>query len=164
MKWLLTGLLIVLVTRAVAQDITTVILVRHAEKMVDGSKDPELSEAGKQRADRLAAHLSTTKIDAIYSTHFKRTEMTAAPISSLLKIPIQYYDGSKMEEVAAMIAKSKGGTILIIGHSNTTPAIVNYIVGNPNEYKTFDDTDFGHIAIVTLTDVGKQAKVLWLSY
>lgn len=37
--------------------VTTVILVRHAEKMVDCTRDPELSPAGKERADRLKAML-----------------------------------------------------------------------------------------------------------
>jgi 2,3-bisphosphoglycerate-dependent phosphoglycerate mutase len=164
MKSLLTISFIIFLTKAVAQDLTTVILVRHAEKITDGSKDPELAQAGKQRAEQLATHFSKTKIDAIYSTHFKRTEMTVTPLATLLKIPIHYYDGSKMEEVAAMLSNNKGGTIFIVGHSNTTPAIVNYLMGTSNEYKTFDDADYGNIAIVTLYDVGKQAKVIWLRY
>jgi 2,3-bisphosphoglycerate-dependent phosphoglycerate mutase len=143
--------------------ITTFILVRHAEKMADGSKDPELSEAGKKRAEALAVLLAQTKLDAIYSTKFKRTEMTATPLAKALSLPIQNYDGAKMEEIDAILQKHAGGTVLVVGHSNTTPAIVNYLTGK-SEYKNFDDSDYGNLVIVSVTEKGKQVKVTWLRY
>lgn len=143
--------------------VTTLILVRHAEKMVDGSKDPELSEAGKKRAETLALQLAQSKLDAIYSTKFKRTEMTATPLAKALSITIQNYDGAKMDEIDAMLQKHAGGTILVVGHSNTTPAIVNYLTGK-SEYKNFDDSDYGNLVIVTVIEKGKSTKVTWLRY
>ncbi len=142
---------------------TTFILVRHAEKMADGSKDPELSEAGKKRAEALAVLLAQTKLDGIYSTKFKRTEMTAAPLAKALSLPIQGYDGAKMEEIDAMIQKHTGGTVLVVGHSNTTPGIINYLTGK-SDYKNFDDSDYGNLVIVSVVEKGKQVKVTWLRY
>ncbi|MBI3218407.1 MAG: histidine phosphatase family protein [Bacteroidetes bacterium] len=142
---------------------TTFILVRHAEKMADGSKDPELSEAGKKRAEALSVLLAQTKLDAIYSTKFKRTEMTATPLAKSLSLSIQNYDGAKMEEIDAMLQKHAGGTVLVVGHSNTTPAIVNYLTGK-SEYKNFDDADYGNLIIVSVVEKGKQVKVTWLRY
>lgn len=143
--------------------ITTFILVRHSEKIVDGSKDPELSEAGKKRAEALARHLAQTKMDAIYSTKFKRTEMTAAPLAKTTSLPIQNYDGAKMEEIDAMLQKHAGGTVLVVGHSNTTPAMINYLTGK-TEYKNFEDADYGNLIIVSVVEKGKTTKVTWLRY
>lgn len=143
--------------------ITTFIFVRHAEKMADGSKDPELSEAGKKRAEALAVLLAQTKLDAIYSTKFKRTEMTAAPLAKALSLSIQNYDGGKLEEIDAMLQKHAGGAVLVVGHSNTTPGMINYLTGK-SDYKNFDDSDYGNLVIVSVTEKGKQVKVTWLRY
>jgi len=143
--------------------ITTFILVRHAEKMADGSKDPELSEVGKKRAEALAVLLAQTKLDAIYSTKFKRTEMTAKSLAKALSLSIQNYDGAKLEEIDAILQKHEGGTVLLVGHSNTTPGIINFLTGK-SDYKNFDDSDYGNLVIVSLTEKGKQVKVTWLRY
>jgi broad specificity phosphatase PhoE len=144
--------------------VTTVILVRHAEKMMDGSSDPDLTESGRNRAVLLADLLSKAKIDAIYSTHYKRTENTVMPLAQRHGLIIQNYDGGKMPEVDAMLVKHQGGTILICGHSNTIPAIVNYLTGHKDEFKTFDDNDFGNLVIVSFVDKSAPAKITWLRY
>ncbi len=144
------------------QKVTMVSLFRHAEKVMDGSSDPDLTDAGRNRAILLADLLSKTKIDAIYSTHFKRTENTVAPLAQRHGLTIQNYDGGKMPEVDAMLSKHQGGTIVICGHSNTTPAIVNYLTGHNDEFKTFDDTDYGNVVIVSRCD--GEGKVTWLRY
>lgn len=163
MRLTLIALILCLAQGLQAQEkLTTVILVRHAEKENDGSKNPELSEAGKKRALLLTDMFSKTKIDAIYSTNFKRTEATVAPLASQHSLPITHYDGAKPAEVDEMISKWKGGTILICGHSNTTPAIINRLIGK-EEYKTFDDGDYSNLIILTFASVG-DAKITWLRY
>lgn len=162
MKILLICLVMLAEFAAAQEKLTTVILVRHAEKENDGSNNPELSEAGKKRALLLVDMFSKTKIDAIYSTNFKRTEATVAPLASQHSLPITHYDGAKPAEVDEMISKWKGGTILICGHSNTTPAIINRLIGK-EEYKTFDDGDYRNLVILTFASVG-DAKITWLRY
>jgi 2,3-bisphosphoglycerate-dependent phosphoglycerate mutase len=149
---------------SIAQNsITTFILLRHAEKATDGTKDPDLTEVGKKRAKSLGKLLASTKIDAIYSTNFKRTQNTVAPLAQAHSISILNYDGAKMEEIDAMLAKFNGGTIVLSGHSNTTPAIVNYLTSHKEEFKTFDDADYGNLIIVSVVRKG-EAKVTWLRY
>lgn len=162
MKILLICLVMLAEFAAAQEKLTTVILVRHAEKENDGSNNPELSEAGKKRALLLVDMFSKTKIDAIYSTNFKRTEATVAPLASQHSLPITHYDGAKPAEVDEMISKWKGGTILICGHSNTTPALINRLIGK-EEYKTFDDGDYRNLVILTFASVG-DAKITWLRY
>jgi 2,3-bisphosphoglycerate-dependent phosphoglycerate mutase len=149
---------------SIAQNpITTFILFRHAEKVTDGTKDPDLTEAGKKRAESLVKLLASTKIDAVYSTNFKRTQNTVAPLAQAHSLSILNYDGSKMDEIDNMLTKFNGGTIVLSGHSNTTPAIVNYLTGHKDEFNAFDDADYGNLIIVSVLRKG-EAKVSWLRY
>ncbi|MCX8492475.1 MAG: phosphoglycerate mutase family protein [Cyclobacteriaceae bacterium] len=156
------GLILFTSTGPAQQKMTTVILIRHAEKMMDGSSDPDLTELGRSRALLLADLLSKTKIDAIYSTHYRRTENTVAPLAQRHSLTVQNYDGGKMPEVDAMLAKHQGGTIVICGHSNTTPAIINYLTGHKDEFKNFGDADYGNLVIVSW--LNNEGKVTWLRY
>jgi broad specificity phosphatase PhoE len=142
---------------------TTYILLRHAEKGDDGTKDPELSEAGKHRAELLTKMLGKQKIDVIYSTPLKRTRNTVAPLALAKGLTIRDYDPSHLPDVLGEAQKFKGGTIVICGHSNTTPALLNLITGNKEEFKTFDDTDYGNLIIVSVTQ-GSAPKITWLTY
>src|SRR6478609_9616711 len=137
MKRILVFILFLVVSGVYAQQITTVILVRHAEKSSDGSKDPELTDAGNARAIALAKLLKEVKVDAIYSTGFKRTQNTVAPLAMAKKLTVSPYDAMKGEEIDAMLQKFPGGTIVISGHSNTTPWVANYLTGKDGEYKDF---------------------------
>lgn len=140
--------------------VTTFILVRHAEKGDDG-KDPDLSEAGKQRALQLAHVLKEVPVDAIYTTPYKRTRQTVTPLAQAKEITIAEYTPMRKEDTESMLQKFAGGTIVVAGHSNTIPGFANYLIGN-NELKNFDDADYDNLLVVTV--VGKTAKVIWLSY
>src|ERR1043166_6809469 len=107
------------------QKITTFILVRHAEKVADGSQDPELSQAGIERSIKLAELLKNTKIDAVYSTNFKRTRNTVSAVAKEKSLETKLYESSKPAEIDRMISENTGKTILVVGHSNTIPGIAN---------------------------------------
>lgn len=104
------------------------ILVRHAEK-VDASADPELTAAGHARAQSLARLLAKSDIDAVYSTDTIRTRDTARPVAERLGLEITIYDGRRLEDLAAEL-KAKGRRALVVGHSNTTPALVTLLGGD----------------------------------
>jgi broad specificity phosphatase PhoE len=140
--------------------ITTVILLRHAEKGVE-SDDPDLSPAGQKRAASLAELLKKTKIDVIYSTPYKRTRNTVKLLAEARGLTVVNFDASKMSDVDALLVKHKGGTIVLCGHSNTTPATLNYLAGNKDEYPAFKDSEYGNLIIVSLVERG-NAKVVWL--
>jgi 2,3-bisphosphoglycerate-dependent phosphoglycerate mutase len=164
MKQVILFLVLFTTQVAVAQNsITTFILLRHAEKANDRSKDPDLSDAGMLRAESLVRLFANTNIDAIFSTAYKRTQNTVIPLAKAHSLTISNYDGSKMEEIDELLEKHKGQTILLSGHSDTTPAIANYLKGHKDEFKTFDDKDFGNIIILSIVRRG-EAKVTWLRY
>jgi broad specificity phosphatase PhoE len=166
MKYLLVVLFVVQVfefTQAQSPTITTVILVRHAEKGTDDPKDPELSEAGKQRAQHLAQVLKEVKVDAIFSTPYKRTRNTVTPLGEAKGISIQDYNPSKKEEIDQLLQKFTGGTVVVVGHSNTVPGLANYLTGK-TDYQNFDDSDYDNLLIVSVVEKGKHAKVVWLTY
>ena len=157
-------LLIGVVQVANAQDvITTFILVRHAEKdLTQSTNDPDLSADGKTRATRLSELLKKTDITAVYSTPYKRTQQTVSAVAAERGLTVATYQ-AKPEDIDNMIKQHAGGTIVLSGHSNTTPALLNYLVGE-EKYKQFDDSDYGNVIVVSITTRGKGAKVTWLRY
>lgn len=157
---------VVAVFSGYAQDqmLTTFILVRHAEKdLTQSTSDPDLSEEGKQRASRLVTMLQSTDVEVIYSTDFKRTKQTVEPVATARSLPVNTYDSRKTEEIDTMLYKHAGKTILVSGHSNTIPQFVNYLIG-AEKYKPMGDGEYGNIIVVTVSERGKSANVVWLRY
>lgn len=156
-------LFLVVIAHVDAQSITTVILVRHAEKAIDNTDDPDLKAEGFERANRLAALFKNTPIDAVYATQYKRTKNTVAPLAQQKGLEVQIYQTVNFATINAFIEKHSGGTIVIGGHSNTTPQIANLLTGK-EEFKTFPDSEYDNIFILSVVDTGKVAKVTVLNY
>jgi len=143
----------------------TIFVVRHAERADAGTSgatmmgaDPELSAAGRARAESLAATLKDAGITAIFTTEYKRSQQTAAPLAKMLGIPVETV-GSK--DPAALVAKvhAAKGHVLVIGHSNTVPDIIKRLgVEAP---VTVADADYDHLFVVTLAP---RPSVLRLHY
>jgi broad specificity phosphatase PhoE len=132
---------------------TVVILVRHAEKAAVPADDPDLSPAGKARAVALADALASSGVDVVITTEFRRTRETAAPVAAAHHIqPIVVRSAadtaSHARDVAAEIARHPGHTILVVGHSNTVPAIVAAL-GGPSLPEICDDR-FATLFVLTL--------------
>ena len=136
---------------------TTIYFIRHAEK-IDSSKNPDLSSVGLERAAHWGKIFSETTFDAIYSTDFKRTQQTAAPTAENKKLDITLYDAKSLD-FDKFKSDNLGKTILVVGHSNTTPDFVNKLI-NQNVYAAIEDTNFGNLYIVTLN--GDQVTHLLL--
>ena len=107
---------------------TTIVLVRHAEAVANAGTDPVLSDAGIARAKALAAALKDAGVKAVITTQYQRTILTGRPLAEatgaeLLQLPAQ------TGNPATLAAKYAGGTIVIVGHSNTVPAIVKGLTG-----------------------------------
>lgn len=135
--------------------ITTIILVRHAEKDTTAAgstqmqADPPLSAQGKIRADKLVSVLKSYPIQSIFSTKYNRTQSTAMPIAAKLGVEIQTYDPSKQADLASLLKSWKGKTILVVGHSNTVPGLVNLLTGNAS-YPNLGDNEYDKLYIVRL--------------
>jgi len=107
--------------------------------------------------------LKKTDIRAIYSTPFKRTQQTVESLATAKGLQVMPYQANKMDEIDNMIKRHAGGAVLLSGHSNTVPLILNYLIGE-EKYRVLDDGDYGNIIIVSVTERGKNAKVVWLRY
>lgn len=111
----------------------TVVLVRHAEKQPDGS-DPGLTDAGRARAEALTAVLRHSQLRAVITSPLNRTRDTAAPVAAAFGIaPVEVgfdsgLDGH-IQAVADRVREINRGTVLVVGHSNTVPAIINALGG-----------------------------------
>lgn len=142
-------------TDSVSQE-TTLIFVRHAEKADDGSDNPSLNEKGKERAIRLADLMANKyQISAVYSTRYNRTLETASPIADRLGISIQEYDlKDPIRLLEQLIETYQGQEVLIVGHSNTTPMLVNAALGTGLYEKLNEDT-YNVIFIVHANSVGR---------
>ena len=147
---------------SLAQDLTTFILVRHAEKAQDDDRNPSLSEIGQERAEKLSDLLGPMEISAIYSTPYKRTRNTVAPIAEEKELEVMDYDFRNNQLMAELLEAHRGGTVLISGHSNTTPILVNALLGE-ERFGWLKEDEYDKIFIVTLSSLG-NAKLTLLSY
>lgn len=162
MKKLLVILLLVS-TFSYSQETTTFILVRHAEKAADGTSDPALTDAGIARANNILSLFRQADITAIYSTNYKRTKMTIAPLAGAIKKEITIYDPKNLKEFSLkLLNDNSGGTVVISGHSNTTPMLANLLLGE-EKFKQFDDNDYGNLLIIS-THADSNAKLLHIRY
>ena len=139
--------LFVSVSIASAQPV--VVIVRHAEKATNGGNDPELSSAGRARADALVRILKDSGITAIFTSEFKRTQETAAPIATSIGITATVVPA---KDTAALVAKLRqlNGNALVVGHGDTIPNIVKAL--GINSPVNIADEDYSELLIVTLGD------------
>ncbi len=135
---------------------TVLVLVRHGEK-VDESRDAELSDAGRSRARTLAAILKDAGIGTVYSTDYARTRETARPAAEAIAKPVELYDGDGLPAFAKEL-RARGGRALIVGHSDTTPELVQLLGGDPGAPIASDEYD--RLYILTLADDGKTSTTL----
>lgn len=146
-----------------SQATTTVIFVRHAEKVSATADDPDLSAAGRRRVAELTRQLVDADviagIDAIYSTPYKRTQQTAQPLSEALDMPITTYDPDDNEAVFADILENhKGKIILVVGHSDTIPELIADLGASKN-VPPIHENEYDNIYIVTIPWFGKTKTI-----
>src|SRR5215831_19794894 len=84
--------------------VTTIIIVRHAEKIIDpNNPDVDLSPAGQARAQELARMFGDAGINAIYATQYKRTQETVKPLADKLGLPITMVNSKNTADLLAQI-------------------------------------------------------------
>ncbi len=139
----------VFATAAVAQP-PVIFLVRHAERAAISGRVPSdtgLSTAGQDRAQHLAEALKDAKITAIFASEYKRTQETAAPLAHSLGIPPEVVSADDLRSLVAKIRAARGN-VLVIGHSNTLPQIINAL--GVSARLTIAETDFDDLFLVVL--------------
>jgi broad specificity phosphatase PhoE len=145
--WVLASLLLfIAISEASAQ--ATIFVVRHAEK-ADATNDPDLSPAGRARAEVLAKVLKDANITAIYATEFKRTQETAAPLAHALGIEVTIVPAAATADLATKLT-SASGNVLVVGHANTIPDLIKTLgIATP---LSLTDADYDNLFIVVLEE------------
>jgi 2,3-bisphosphoglycerate-dependent phosphoglycerate mutase len=150
-------------TAARKAGVTTIFLLRHAEKDTSnpGDQDPDLSPAGVQRSRALQQYLQDTPVDAFFSTPYKRTQHTLSFLTQ--GRPVQFYDAHDFENLRArVLAEFKGKTIVIVGHSNTVLPIIKAF-GAKSPLEQIGDDQYDNLFRLKISPNGK-ASVQALKY
>jgi broad specificity phosphatase PhoE len=148
--------------RAQAQEITTVLVVRHAEKEWEDG-DPPLSEVGWQRAEDLLQLTEESGVSVLFGTQYMRTTQTLEPIAAHLDLEILTHDARDSEGLARRIlSEHEGEVVLVSGHSNTVPEIVAAL-GAP-EPDPIDDAEYDNLYVVSVSSAGGEPTVLHLHF
>jgi len=158
-KFLLTIFVFTLFIACTSDKTTTYYLIRHAEKdrTNNTNKNPNLNSDGVIRAEKWAKNFENIKLDAVYSTDYNRTQQTAAPTAKSKGLIVQSYNHSKMYD-SIFKKNTKGKTVLVVGHSNTTPVFANTILGQ-KKYKNMADNDNASLYIVTVVNDKKSSEI-----
>jgi broad specificity phosphatase PhoE len=140
-------LLLTFVVVSIASAEPIVVIVRHAEKAANDPKNPDLSPAGQNRAETLAGILKDAHISAIFTTEFKRTQETAAPLSKSTGVVPSIVSA---KDYPALLAKlhQVDGAALVVGHGDTIPDIIKALgIDTPLQ---IPEDDYTNLLVVTL--------------
>ncbi|MEX0735313.1 MAG: phosphoglycerate mutase family protein [Steroidobacteraceae bacterium] len=139
---------------------TTVFVMRHAEKATVPPEDPPLSQAGEARALELAQQYGRApkglRLDAIIVSEFRRTQDTVRPLANRLGIPVIVVPASDPARAAERaLDENRGGRVLIVGHSDTVPDIVQELSGE--EVGPMRETEYGIVYLVAVPRFSRAA-------
>lgn len=146
-----------------SDDALRFIVVRHAEKNDDGSRDPALNAKGRVRAQALRDALADEPLQAVYATDFQRTRQTAQPTAQARQLEVATYDAKQpaAEFAAQLRQRHTGGAVLVVGHSNTVPDIVAALCGC--KAPPLDETEYDRLSTVEIA-AGKPTRLTQRRY
>ncbi|MEZ5332206.1 MAG: histidine phosphatase family protein [Thermoanaerobaculia bacterium] len=181
-----------------ARSVTTVVVVRHAEKA--GGANPVLTPEGRQRAEALVDVVGGADVAAVYATNLCRTALTAEPLALELGVPIRIQTVTEAGGLGecgltapvldlpasvdsadaladALLSSERGGLVVVVGHSNTVPALVEALTGVslcPGTFSTIDDEcripdgppddEYYHLFIVEVPRLIGRPRTVHASY
>jgi phosphohistidine phosphatase SixA len=145
-----------------AASTTTVFVMRHGEKLTTDPKDedPALAPAGEARALELAQLFGRAPkgsgLDAIFVSEFRRTQDTVGPLANRLGVPVIRMPADDPEATARRaLAENRGGRVLIVGHSDSVPEIVQELSGF--EVGPMSESEYGILYVVTVPRFSRAA-------
>lgn len=147
---------------AAARGETVVLVVRHAEKSADGTVDPDLSEAGLRRLDSLLARVQPLPVSAVYATPFKRTRQTGQAVADAkgIDLVVREFTSRDVDEDAQVfrdeiLREHRGEVVLVVGHSNTVPPLVEALSGLDAE--PMPESEYDRLSTVRIAADGSAA-------
>lgn len=143
--------------------LSTVILVRHAEKNDHpAGGDAGLNTLGLLRARELARVLSDAGVRAVYASQFWRAQLTAEPLARAIGDSVRVYDANHLEDLARRVrAEGQGRTVLIVGHGDTIQGTIEALIGTTLPAK--EAVPYDRIWILTLGP-GADWKLVRMRY
>ena len=116
-------------------------VMRHLHTLA-GVRDPDLTAEGQRQAVLLARWFRRGAPAMIYVSSARRAQQTAAPLAAALRITPILYDPADTSALIAAVERETR-TLLIVGHSNTVPDIIQRLGGKPPAPLVHED--FGDI-------------------
>src|SRR5215470_5385739 len=135
-----------------------VFVVRHAERADAGMQaqtDPPLSAAGEARAKKLAAMLADAGVKDIFATELRRTQDTAKPIAMETGVAVEQVASKDTALLIEKIKSHPNDVVLVVGHSNTLPAILKALAGVD---VTIADNEYDNLFVV-VPATGTMARI-----
>ncbi len=161
MKRIVFSILLLFAMAPLATAEPVIFVVRHAEKAETSGgdpKDPELSEAGRARAELLARMLHDAPLTAMYATEFKRSQQTADPVARAAGVDVSVVPAQETDTLVARLLNGQGNA-LVVAHSNTIPAIIKAL--GVESAVSVGEMDYDNLFVI-LRD--PQPRILRLHY
>ena len=142
---------------------TTVLVVRHAEKNPHpAGGDAGLNTKGMLRAKELARVTRDAGIAAVYASQYGRARLTAEPVAAARADSVRTYDANRNDLLAARIrAQHAGSTVLVVGHSDSVPELIEALTGE--RLLAGESVEYDRLYVVTLGSTGGH-RLLRLRY
>ncbi len=150
-----------------------VFLVRHAEKEAEPREDPGLTAEGAARAEELARVLGKAGVTHLFSSDFRRTRLTLAPLAERTGLEVVTRSARDVEGLVQVLRELPDGAVAVVaGHSNTVPAVAAGLgaeLADLHEYPyglALEESDYDRLPLVLLPPRGAQgaARALELRY
>lgn len=105
---------------------TTVYVLRHAEKGT--GPNPALTANGARRANSLAHLLEDHPVAAVFTSPYRRTRQTVAPLASSVGLTPEVLPADAVPTLVRQILRNyRGRTVVVVGHSNTVPRMLRQL-------------------------------------
>jgi broad specificity phosphatase PhoE len=115
-------------------------VMRHLQ--AGSGDDPSLTTEGAAQAQMLPIFFRRDPPHTIYASTLRRAQETAAPLAQGLGLAVKSYDPRGTSALISAV-RQETGPVLIVGHSNTVPDIVEALSGtrpDPIAHSEYGDT------------------------
>lgn len=126
-----------------------IFIVRHGEKASSTDPDTRLALQGEDRALKLASMLRNAGVTHVFVSDKKRTQQTAQELVDQrgLAAPVVLPSTDTKKLVEQLKAAPKDAVILVVGHSDTIPAILKGL--GINDDVVIKEDQYGRLFLVT---------------
>ena len=163
MKFQLLFLIMLLLAPSISaeESYSTFYMIRHAEKNLSIKPDPPLTDAGRLRSRQWAEVFSQIKLDFVYTTDTTRTRDTAVAVANQQGLELSLYS-PKNFDYDKFIKQHRNQKVLVVGHSNTSPAFANGLLGE-DKYPELDESVHGTLYVVDVADNNRRAQIFMIN-